>query len=388
MKRIVLGLTGSFGSGCTYTAKEFIVPRGYEYISLAESLRKSYEDDHDGQKCNLSRQELQEYGTKVREEKGSDYLAKKVIEIIEASDKEKWIIDSIRNPNEVIALRNKYGKFLLFALRAEFDVRWKRVEGKYENDPRGFKLDDKRDSDEKLSHGQRVRDCYEIADIIISNDINCHKGNADYSLLERKVFESIELIQGDRKFVPKEQEALMAIAYATSIRSSCLQRKVGAVIVDDKGNVFSSGYNEVPTDQRPCKAEYNQCYRKFLKSEFSKTMNEIIQNDKIEERVNRAFQEKFKILDYCRALHAEENAIINLARFGSADVIKGATLYTTTYPCNLCANKIVQIGISNIVYMEPYPMEEAKKVLTSNNVKQVPFEGIAFNGYFKFKEEG
>lgn len=384
---IVLGLTGSFGSGCTYIAKQFIIPKGYEYISLAECLRKNYEEEHGGQQCDLTREEMQDYGTKVREEKGSDYLAKKAIAIIEDSGKENWVIDSIRNPNEAIAFRNRFGKFFLFALRAEADIRWERVKSKYNNDPRIFESDDKRDSDEKILHGQRVRDCYEIADIIIANDINCYQGNEDYSLLERKVQESIELIQGERKFVPKEQEAIMAIAYATSIRSSCLQRKVGAVIVDEKGNVFSSGYNEVPTDQRPCKAEYNGCYRKHLKAKFSETMNKIIKNNEIEKMVNATFQQNFKILDYCRALHAEENAILNVARFGSAGAIKDATLYTTTYPCNLCANKIVQIGINKIVYMEPYPMAEAKKVLAKNNVKQIPFEGISFNGYFKFKKE-
>jgi len=47
----------------------------------------------------------------------------------------------------------------------------------------------------------------------------------------------------------------------------------------------------------------------------------------------------------------------------------------------------VQIGINKIVYMEPYAMAEAKKVLAKNNVKQIPFEGISFNGYFKFKKE-
>ena len=45
------------------------------------------------------------------------------------------------------------------------------------------------------------------------------------------------------------------------------------------------------------------------------------------------------MLDYCRALHAEENAILNVARFGSSIALRGAVLYTTTYPCNLCANK-------------------------------------------------
>lgn len=57
------------------------------------------------------------------------------------------------------------------------------------------------------------------------------------------------------------------------------------------------------------------------------------------------FKKRFKILDYCRALHAEENAILNVTRTGSSSELKEATLYTSTYPCNLCANKITQVGI-------------------------------------------
>lgn len=45
---------------------------------------------------------------------------------------------------------------------------------------------------------------------------------------------------------PTYIETNMAIAYAASMRSSCLKRKVGAVIVDITEDVFSSGYNEVP----------------------------------------------------------------------------------------------------------------------------------------------
>ena len=66
--------------------------------------------------------------------------------------------------------------------------------------------------------------------------------------------------------------------------------------------------------------------------------------------------------------------------------MKDATLYTTTYPCNLCANKIAQVGIKNIVYFEPYPMEEAKNILAKHEVNQIPFEGITYNGYFRLME--
>ena len=100
----------------------------------------------------------------------------------------------------------------------------------------------------------------------------------------------------------------------------------------------------------------------------------------------KLFKKNFKILDYCRALHAEENAILNVARVGASSALPTSTLFTTTYPCNLCANKIAQVGIKRIVYFEPYPMEEAKKILMGKGVKQEPFEGVTYKGYFRFME--
>ena len=92
------------------------------------------------------------------------------------------------------------------------------------------------------------------------------------------------------------------------------------------------------------------------------------------------------MLDYCRALHAEESAIVNMARLSVSANLSKATLYTTTYPCNLCANKIAHVGIKKLIYFEPYPQREAKEILNAHNVKQIPFEGVTYNGYFRFME--
>ncbi|MDA8227934.1 MAG: deaminase [Desulfitobacterium hafniense] len=383
---IVLGLTGSFGSGCTYVAEEFIMPKGYQYLSLAHILREFFKEQN-GQECDLSRHEMQNYGTQIRQKHGTDFLALKAIKAISESGHTKWIIDSIRNPNEVKSLRGEFSKFYLVALRAESDIRWNRIKKKYDGNLGVFESDDKTDSNEKVPHGQRVRDCYEMADFIISNDKNTPNRSKLYNVLDQNICEFIDIVEGEKEFSPRQNEALMAMAYAASIRSRCLQRKVGAVLVDSQGSIFSSGYNEVPVEQETCKAAFGRCYRKVLKEEFAIETGKVINNDQMTKDVFNVFQNKFKILDYCRSLHAEENAILNVARFGSAVALKGSTLYTTTYPCNLCANKIVQTGIKKIVYMEPYPMKEAKDILNENDIIQEPFEGVSFNGYFRFKEE-
>ncbi|MGE5541956.1 MAG: hypothetical protein ACM3WT_02865 [Bacillota bacterium] len=75
---------------------------------------------------------------------------------------------------------------------------------------------------------------------------------------------------------------------------------------------------------------------------------------------------------------------MNVARLGGGSIaLNVARLYTTTYPCNLCANKIAQVRISEVIYFEPYPMEEAQAILSKNNVRQKSFEGITFRCYFR-----
>ncbi len=226
-----------------------------------------------------------------------------------------------------------------------------------------------------------------MADIIILNNKDIKSQDAeDFKELEKKTQRFIEIIEGKASFVPAEMETLMAMAYANSVRSSCIQRKVGALIIDNFGNVFSSGFNEVPASERSCKKEYGICYRKYLRKKFSNDIVKIIEEPETQKKVESVVKNHFHALDYCRALHAEETAIINMARLGGAKNLDDAALYTTTYPCNLCANKIAQVGIRRLVYFEPYPQKEAKEILQSHKVEQIPFEGISYNGYFRFME--
>ncbi len=380
--RIIIGMTGPFGSGCTYISKEFLEPSGYHYLSLSDILRSFVTSD-----AELSRTELQDFGNKLRTENGPDYLAVKACEIIDKSDEEKWVIDSIRNTHEIELLKKTFGSFYLIATWADQETRWNRIEKRYDRNRVKFEEDDTRDSREKDETGQQVSLCYQMADVIILNENHIISKETDnYEELRKTVQRYIDIIEQKEKFYPSEQETLMTMAYANSMRSSCLQRKVGAIIIDDYGNVFSSGYNEVPNLERPCKQTYGKCYRKYLREKFAEELTEIIEDQETSTKVVDAVKVHFKGLDYCRALHAEESAIVNMARLGSPKNLSNATLYTTTYPCNLCANKIAHVSIRSIVYFEPYPQREAKEILRRHNVKQIPFAGVTFNGYFRFME--
>lgn len=378
----IIGLTGSFGSGCTYLAEEFIVKKGYKRISLSDILRAEFEKEHPDE--DPTRQLLQDYGNKKRQEEDSDFLAKKAAKIIAEEDFDKVIIDSIRNPNEIDFLKKEYSEFFLFSVFANYEVRWNRVKNldEYDGNQKKFDFDDERDRDEDLEYGQRVIDCCEKSDIVISNNKDVNEGSGDYNDLNDRIKYYIDLVEHNIKFEPRDIETLMAMAYANSLRSKCLKRKVGAVIIDAYGNLFSSGLNNTPVSVRPCMTEYGKCYRDQLRTEFSSCIKNCVEDEDCRDKILEKFK-GFKILDYCRALHAEESAILNATTTGSSSALMGATLFTTTYPCNLCANKIVKVGITKIVYTEPYPMVEAQKILNKEDVVQIPFEGVSFNGYFR-----
>ena len=92
-----------------------------------------------------------------------------------------------------------------------------------------------------------------------------------------------------------------------------------------------------------------------------------------------------KRLQYCRALHAEENAILQNSIIGGIG-IENATIYTTTFPCELCAKKIYQSRIKRVVYSEPYPESISEKVFFkdgSHSIELIQFEGIKSHSYYR-----
>jgi hypothetical protein len=105
----IIGLTGSFGSGCTYIAEKVLSPKGYEHLSLSKDvLRPLFQKETGNNPDNSSRHSLQEFGDQLRDKEGPTCLAKKAIDKIKDVkdyEKKKWVIDSIRNPHEVRAMR-------------------------------------------------------------------------------------------------------------------------------------------------------------------------------------------------------------------------------------------------------------------------------------------
>lgn len=145
---------------------------------------------------------------------------------------------------------------------------------------------------------------------------------------------------------PSWDEYFMGMAKLTSQRSTCLRRKVGAVIVKDK-HIVATGYNGAPRGLSHC-AELGGCLREQLKVPSGQRH------------------------ELCRALHAEQNAIIQAATLGQS--IEGASIYITHQPCSICSKMIINAGIERIVVDEGYPDELATKLLAEAGIKVVTLD--------------
>ena len=142
---------------------------------------------------------------------------------------------------------------------------------------------------------------------------------------------------------PSWDEYFMEMAALTAKRSTCMRRNVGAVIVQDK-HIIATGYNGAPKGIPHCD-EVGGCLR---------------------ERMNIPSGERHEL---CRALHAEQNAIIQAATL--AQSIEGASIYITNQPCVICAKMIINAGIKRIVVKEGYPDKLAVDLLAEAGLKIV-----------------
>ncbi len=340
---------------------------------------------------------------------------------------DKFAIEAFRNPYEVEFFRNRYYEFFLFSIYAPESLRQNRGNFDKERDNRdkgkGVKV--------RELYKQNVSECVLLSDIAVNND-------SKIFTFQRKLAKHFALICRPGCIVPTEDELFMQEAYSMSLKSNCISRQVGAVIVGQRGCIVGAGWNDVGAGQIPCgyrrigDIDSNYTFPIAVRGEeeeFLCFLNKAFENHKdhyycykdeysrfqIKKRLERLFESdnkgladwikkhgvglnekqeladilsknfSIKKLEYCRALHAEENAILQNAIIGGMG-IEGATIYTTTFPCELCAKKIYQARIKRVVFTEPYPESISEDVFFkdgSHLIELVQFEGIKSYSYFK-----
>lgn len=282
-----------------------------------------------------------------------------------------------------------------------------------------------------------VDTCVSNAEIHITNRGNEEKSqsfiNTHFYTLAEQWMKFAALIQRPGLFSPDTEERCMQIAYTAKFNSGCISRQVGAVITNKDGSIRTIGWNDPPQGQVPCglrdvadllkirtkhftPASDEQVGMMYSEYEIGNNPNykvyadgtigfkEILSDPKIKETVKKWKQENENIsLPYCfkqchttwfekergnsfhqRAIHAEENAMMQMVRYGG-ESLKGGIIYVTASPCEICSKKLYQIGVRKIVFIDPYPGIAPEQVIRSGFLRPelVYYEGVYGASYFK-----
>lgn len=138
------------------------------------------------------------------------------------------------------------------------------------------------------------------------------------------------------------KELIEAILEMLENKSTCLSRKVGAIITDKEDNILGLGYNGAPINLQSCK-DKGVCIRK---------QNNIKSGE---------------CLDMCRAVHAEERATLKIKY--SSNINPPLKLYVSCMPCARCAKLLIEAGIKEIIAYGEYNSEYTKQLLDEANVR-------------------
>lgn len=354
-------------------------------------------------------------------------------------------IDSLRNSLEINFFRERYSAFYLVAVKS--DERKRRLLARYGLDKEDLvnkmlEIDtvEYRVNDFVEGHffSPDVQNCIQKADFhIITREMGAEfSEKRDFYSIEQQILKLQGLIQQPGLIAPSTVERCMQFAYNAKLNSGCISRQVGAVITDSEFSVKSIGWNDVPSGVVPCvnrnvkdiskKVAFgfsdfelgNGYIEKSVKVGKGKASNpdnvEIDQESKdynkfVKDNYNRKNLKEKDLgginCPYCfktaynkfkgennqvhtRSLHAEENAMMQISKYGGQPLRNGY-LFTTASPCELCSKKAYQLGIKDIYYIDPYPGISRSNILR-NSLESDPnlymFYGAIGRGFFKLYE--
>jgi cytidine deaminase len=389
------------------------------------------------------------YANKIREKLGDEALAALAISAIrsfrddwhkEKSTKDDprgkkaeevpvpgqaYIIRQFKRPEEVALMRTVYGKqFILVSAFAPEDIRIRRIEEAERRSTNGaisvidahkaaFELVAQDAKEYNNEHGQSVSDAFPLGDVFIdtTNKKNC----------EETVQRFIKLLFGNNEITPTHEEYGMYAAKSAALRSSDLSRQVGVAICRPTGEIATLGCNEVPkagggtywdgdeSDARDFVQGFdaNENHKREVLTDLISRLRdnghlsvatssigapEEIVKTILGEGGNRKISESrlMDIIEFGRMIHAEMSAISDAARLGVS--IKDGILYSTTFPCHLCAKHIVSSGIKKVVFIEPYPKSYASDlqkdsiVVSGSTDKKVSFEPFIGVSPYRYRD--
>lgn len=313
----------------------------------------------------------------------------------------KIVIDSLRNPLEIMFFRQRFAAFYLIAISQEDNKRIDNLR-RYKNEFEDICLI--ADDEYKPNKGNQfykpfVRECIEKADIhisfktieeceVLNKNQEIEKDNTSpHFSWQMQLLKYIALINHPGLVTPSPEERCMQLAITAKYNSGCISRQVGAAITDENYSVKAIGWNNTPEGQVPCNLRnaedlitstgdlnaftpYERNNPKFNETLQTTFPLSVIQDQSRMNGKNVCFC--FKTLKnsysegknqvHTRSLHAEESAFLQITKYGGTG-IKGGKLFTTASPCELCSKKAYQLGIKVIYYIDPYPGISREQIL-------------------------
>lgn len=366
-----------------------------------------------------------------------------------AKSKKAYIcIDSLRNSLEIMYLKERYAAFYMIAIHNDNRYRDRIIDRLVTKSPENknniseiadkiIRLDEIENRGDDFKAGRfyspDVENCIQRSDIHINN-IGSDEAKFDKNARQSSFYTMIEqwikiqsLILHPGLITPTHDERCMQIAFISKFNSGCISRQVGAVITDENNSIRSVGWNDVPKGAVPCNLkdlndiiditrihkddlsyspfEKGMSVKKYdggddfssksiesFKSSLLKSGNTFgLNHSYCFKSLHNRYEEKDNQV-HTRSLHAEENAMLQVSKYGGQP-LKNGTLYTTASPCELCAKKAYQLGLK-IVYIDPYPGISMEHILANGYGydekkkanKPKMFTGIVGRAYNKLYE--
>ncbi|KAL7622976.1 Deoxycytidine monophosphate (dCMP) deaminase [Parahypoxylon ruwenzoriense] len=249
-----------------------------------------------------------------------------LLEFVTKNWRLRWVTTDIHNETILDALSRR-PFFILISVDAPLTVRWRRHQLRYisrqgANSQEPISLEDfVAESDQQLYDASSG-----ALPLMARAAIRLLNTSSDLAHLYATLGK-LDLTNPDR-LRPSWDSYFMSLASLAAHRSNCMKRAVGCVLVDAKHHVISTGYNGTPRHLLNCgEGGCPRC---------------------------NSGENSGVSLSTCLCLHAEENALLEAGRERIRD---GSILYCNTCPCLTCSIKIVQVGISEVVYNQGYSMD-------------------------------
>ncbi len=321
---MIIGVTGFYASGKD-TAAQYLAKKGFTHFSLSDVIR----DELRKEKKKITRENLIKKGNELRQSYGPGVLAD--IILAKLDEERNYVITSIRNPAEVRSLSRRKD-FIMVFVDAPIKIRFERLRSRNrEEDPQTIeelkryeKLEDAKDP-----IGQQLSECKKLASIVLINETTLGKL---HKKIESMITDLIKKLTPPR---PTWDDYFMQITETVAKRATCDRGKAGAIIVKDK-RILCTGYVGAPSGLPHC--------------------------DEVGHLFHTVYDKEGKESHHCvRTTHAEQNAIVQAARYGTP--IDGATLYCKMEPCLVCAKMIINSGIKRVVCAKRYHKAELTRMM-------------------------